>query len=186
MTSQRSRALRTSSLVQPSTSRSEITARWFGGSSSIAAAITSRVSAASSRSSGRSRGGADQAPGWAGRRAEKRSGSTAASGTRAGSCSAENGQRAALALRPGLRGVDEDPEDPGLERRAALEAVERAEHAQPRLLHDLLGDRRLGVKIRATRRSGECHSRTSSRKVSSSPARRAATSSSSVRATVRS
>ena len=47
----------------------------------------------------------------------------------------------ALALRAGLRGVDEDPEHPRLERRPALEAVERAEHAQPRLLHDLLGDR---------------------------------------------
>ena len=48
---------------------------------------------------------------------------------------------AALSLRAGLRGVDEDPEDPRLERRAALEAVERAEHAQPRLLDDFLGHR---------------------------------------------
>ena len=37
--------------------------------------------------------------------------------------------------------VGEDPEDPRLQRRATLEAVDPAQHADPRLLHDLLGDR---------------------------------------------
>ena len=49
-------------------------------------------------------------------------------------------QRPALALRPCLRGVDEDAEHPRLQRGAALEAVEAPEHAEPGLLHYLLGN----------------------------------------------
>ena len=49
-----------------------------------------------------------------------------------------DGSRLALATR--LRRVDEDAEDPRLERRPAFEAVEPAEHAEPGVLDDLLGD----------------------------------------------
>ena len=51
---------------------------------------------------------------------------------------------AALALAAAHRDVGEDPEDPGLERRAALEPVDPAHHRDPGLLHDLLGDRARG------------------------------------------
>jgi hypothetical protein len=45
--------------------------------------------------------------------------------------------------------VREDAEDPGLERRAPLEAVEALQDPEPRLLHDLLGDvARLNVVAR--------------------------------------
>ena len=47
--------------------------------------------------------------------------------------------RLARAARLGL--VDEDREDPRLQRRAALEAVEAVDDAEPGLLHDLLRDR---------------------------------------------
>jgi hypothetical protein len=48
--------------------------------------------------------------------------------------------RPPLDSRPGARHVDDNAEHPGSERRAALEAIERAQHRQPRLLHDLFGD----------------------------------------------
>jgi hypothetical protein len=47
--------------------------------------------------------------------------------------------------------VDEDPEHPGPQLGAALEPVERAQHAEPRLLHDLLGVAWLCTWARATR-----------------------------------
>ena len=53
---------------------------------------------------------------------------------------AREGHAAALALAPRLGRVREDPEDPGLQRRAALEAVEALEDAEPGFLDDLLGD----------------------------------------------
>src|SRR4051812_32581369 len=43
----------------------------------------------------------------------------------------------ALGTRPGA--VDDDAEDPGLEGRAPLEAIQPAQHTEPRLLDDLLG-----------------------------------------------
>src|SRR4051812_28294454 len=54
----------------------------------------------------------------------------------------ERGHRhgAALADAPRLGLVDEDPEQPRLQRGPLLEPVDSLEHAQPRLLHDLLGD----------------------------------------------
>src|SRR5207244_815393 len=73
------RALQTSSALHPSTSRSEMTARCVAGRAAIASAITCRVSPASSCSSGKPRGGADQWPvhGWS--PAVNRSASTAGS-----------------------------------------------------------------------------------------------------------
>jgi hypothetical protein len=50
-------------------------------------------------------------------------------------------QRAPFALRPRFRRVAEDAEDPRLQGRAALEAVEPIEDADPGLLDDLLRDR---------------------------------------------
>jgi hypothetical protein len=41
-------------------------------------------------------------------------------------------------VSPSLRDVRQDPEDPGLERRALLEAVDSGEDADPCLLHDFL------------------------------------------------
>src|SRR5262245_7931057 len=51
------------------------------------------------------------------------------------------GNAATLLQRPRLRPVGHDPEDPRLERGAPLEARAAVEHADPRVLHDLLGDR---------------------------------------------
>src|SRR6476469_9037740 len=113
-----SRALRTSSLLQPSTSRSEMTARWFAGSCSIEAALTSRGPAAPMLGVvvGQEPLGLDRGLRDAG-----------------GVLQGREGDGAALTLRAGLRGVDEDPEHPGLEGRPTLEPVERPEHAEPRL-----------------------------------------------------
>ena len=143
MTSLTSRALRTSSASQPSTSRSEITARWFGGQRLDRPPATSRASPRRAAGPRAARAAATTSrPGTArGRRAGSGRASTAASGIAHGSLQRRERHRAALALRARLRGVDEDAEDPRLQRRAAFEPVERAEHAQPRLLHDLLGDR---------------------------------------------
>ena len=73
-------------------SRNEMTARCVAGSASIASASRSLVSPATSASSGQATGLTAQ---WPGQRAcsesRKRSASTAASGTRPGSCRAENG-----------------------------------------------------------------------------------------------
>src|SRR6266481_6100643 len=46
--------------------------------------------------------------------------------------------RSTLALGPGLCGVREDAKDPGLQRRALLEAVDAADDREPRLLNDLV------------------------------------------------
>ena len=93
-----------------------------------------------------------QSPGYApsareGSPRPKRSGSTAAPrppgpATRTGRCG--------LAHAAGLGGVDEDAQDPRLQRRAALEAVEPLQDAEPRLLDDLLGDARVFTYCRAT------------------------------------
>jgi hypothetical protein len=49
--------------------------------------------------------------------------------------------RPTLTLGPRLGDVREDPEQPGLERRASFEAADAGERAEPGLLHDLLGNR---------------------------------------------
>ncbi len=51
------------------------------------------------------------------------------------------GEAAPFALAARLRDVRDDPEDPGLQRRAALEASDPADDAEPGFLHDLLCDR---------------------------------------------
>src|SRR6266571_7704771 len=51
------------------------------------------------------------------------------------------GDRPPLAVRLRLGPVGQDAEDPGLQRGAALEAVDPAEDRLPGLLHDLLGGR---------------------------------------------
>ena len=143
MTSLTSRALRTSSELQPSTSRSEMTARWFAGSASIACATTCarlRSEQPLLRQAARRRRPAARVSAR-GRRAGTGPRRRPPRARAPGRWSAENGIDAPFALRARLRGVDEDAEDPRLERRAPFEAIERAEHAQPRLLHDLFGDR---------------------------------------------
>ena len=50
--------------------------------------------------------------------------------------------RSPFALGPGLRRVREDAEDPGAQRGTALERANAVNHADPRLLDDLVGDRR--------------------------------------------
>jgi hypothetical protein len=49
------------------------------------------------------------------------------------------GHRPLLPRAPGAGDVHEDPEDPGLDRRALLEAVDAGDDGQPGLLDDLLG-----------------------------------------------
>ena len=76
---------------------------------------------------------------------------------RRGSSLSSVGERhaAALALRPRLGLVDHDRDDPGLQRRAALEAIKALQHAEPGLLHDLLGHRsRLHVGSRHSHHGG--------------------------------
>jgi hypothetical protein len=50
------------------------------------------------------------------------------------------GKRAALADAPRLGSVREDAEDPRLQRRAPLEAIDPLQDGEPGLLCDLLGD----------------------------------------------
>jgi hypothetical protein len=61
----------------------------------------------------------------------------------AGIAERREGHGANLALGTRLGRVREDPEDPGLQRGAPLEAVDPLHDPQPRLLHDLLGDGRV-------------------------------------------
>jgi len=49
------------------------------------------------------------------------------------------GQQSRFPPAAGARHVEEDPEDPGLERRPALESVEPGEHSEPGLLDGVLG-----------------------------------------------
>jgi len=49
----------------------------------------------------------------------------------------------ALADRTRSGAIDENPEDPRLKRRSALEGPNAPDHAQPRVLHDLVGDGRV-------------------------------------------
>ena len=120
-----------------------MTSCWRAGSLAIAArtAAASRRRAAPPPAAAPScAAGSPSRPGSAGGRApRKRSGSTAGSSSPA---PAERGERhaARLALAAGARAVGDDPQDPGLQRRAALEAVEALQDAEPGLLHDLLGD----------------------------------------------
>jgi len=51
------------------------------------------------------------------------------------------GHAAVLPLAPCLGRVDQDPEDPGAQGRTALEPIETLDDPEPRLLHDLVGDR---------------------------------------------
>ena len=121
-------------------SRIETTARCRPGSSSIACSITARVSAASTRSSGHGSGGADQraCAGLAGGVEALRR-----HGRRVVVVVLERRERDAARLLDSLRhrAVGDDPQQPRLERGAALEALDPAQDGEPRLLHDLLGDR---------------------------------------------
>ena len=76
---------------------------------------------------------ADRAPSW------KRDGSTAGSVLVAVALQRRERDAAPFPDALGLGPVDEDAEDPGLERRAALEPVDPVEDAEPRLLDDVLG-----------------------------------------------
>ena len=142
LTSEMPRISQASSASKPSTSRSVITARWFSGSVPI--------------------GGGDAPAGLVGEQPLLGHVARAARARRpmAGpavavaeeairldgrlvvgvAAEAREGHAAALALAPRLGRVREDPEDPGLQRRAALEAVEALEDAEPGFLDDLLGD----------------------------------------------
>jgi hypothetical protein len=140
-----SRSAQTSSAFQPSTSRSAITCACIGGSGSIVDSINARVSFERSwlrGSRSNCSGAMPNAP-------------ACASGRPAGSVP---GRGTALRRRPrrprarrtessSFRGgvrlgpVHEDAEDPSLEKRAALEALEPLDEAEPRLLDDLLCDR---------------------------------------------
>ena len=62
------------------------------------------------------------------------------------------GDGAGLAHPARLGGVDEDAQDPRSQRRAALEAVDALEDAEPGLLDDLLGDR---PRVHVVPRDGE-------------------------------
>src|SRR5262245_19832558 len=55
-------------------------------------------------------------------------------------CRESTGERCgpALAYCPRSGAIDEDPEDPRLERRSALEGPDAPNHAQPSILHDLV------------------------------------------------
>src|SRR5262245_38967324 len=57
-------------------------------------------------------------------------------------CRESTGERCgpALAYCPRSGAIDQNPEDPRLERRSALEGPDALDHAQPRVLDDLLGD----------------------------------------------
>ena len=59
------------------------------------------------------------------------------------------GQAPGVADGPRAGAVDEDAEDPRPQRRAALEPVEPAHHAEPGLLHDVV-DRRVRVQVAAS------------------------------------
>ena len=155
-----------------------MTPRWFGGSASIAAAITSRVSAASRRLSGRSRGGETSPPACRSS-AEEAVRIDARLGTRAGVLQRRERQRPPFALRTRLRGVDKDAKTPRLQRRAPSNRWSAPSTRSQVSCTTSSATARLGVKIRATRSREKCRSRTSSR-TSPRPARSAATSSSSV------
>ena len=63
---------------------------------------------------------------------------------RAGVVGVVERHRPTLAARDRPRLVDQDRVEPGLQRRTPLEAIEAAQHPDPRLLHDLLGDAAVG------------------------------------------
>jgi hypothetical protein len=82
-------------------------------------------------------------------------------------------------LDPGAveqRLVQQDPDDPGAQRRALLEAVDAPKDRQPGLLDDLLRDGRLGTWARASLSRAGPQRSTRSPKAASSPRRSAATS----------
>ncbi len=89
-------------------------------------------------------------------------------------------QRPLLAHAPRARRVEQDLEDPGAQRRAALEPVDPLDHADPGVLDDLLGDRpaRHVQRAPAAVRAG-LSSSTSAANAASSPSRSASTSSAS-------
>jgi hypothetical protein len=80
-------------------------------------------------------------------------------------------QNASLALAARLGGVGQDPEDPGLQGGASLEAFEPLEDAEPGLLYDLLGNGSVDTYIIATRSIDGPYRRSSSTNAASSPAR---------------
>jgi hypothetical protein len=119
-----------------------ITWRWASGSAPIACSITVRVSAERSSASGRphSSGGDAQWPDQAVLRAAKALGRDRR--PRILDLLARERRerhRAALPDAAGLREVHDDAEEPGAQRRAALEAVDPAQQADPRLLDDFFG-----------------------------------------------
>ncbi len=144
LVSVRPRALRTSLDHQPLMSRSVITSRWRSGSPAIASSSTWRAAspASSPRGTPTPPAGAPRARVWP-RRPWKRLGwhrrlvATLFGGRR----SAANGSTR-RSRSPRVRALlSRMLSHPGAQRRAALEAVDAVEHGQPRVLHDLLGDR---------------------------------------------
>ena len=56
-------------------------------------------------------------------------------------CDRREGDRAVLFHATSARDVHQDAEQPRLDARTALEPVDALDHREPRLLHDLFGDR---------------------------------------------
>ena len=166
------RALRTSSLLQPSMSRNEITARWLRAARSIASSITAFASRPRSarppaRASGPRLPVARPARVLGSR---KRSASTAASGTRPVVLQRRERKRAARRAGPASWRCSSDPEDPMRSERAALEAIEPSRHAEPQSPRHLFrGCLRRDVDPRHAHERGLVLTRTSWAKASSSP-----------------
>ena len=150
-----SRALLTCGPSQPSTSRSRITVRCMSGSMSIASRTSASVSRDSAACSGivSQRGsGAAQWSGLRGRRGLEAvgvDGVESPSGLGVGE--RRERHRAPLAHAARLRAVDEDPEDPGLQRGAALEAIQALQHRSHVSWTTSSATAPLGVNCRARR-----------------------------------
>ena len=144
LVSLRSRALRTSSDVQPSTSRSVITVRCTSGSTAIAAATTLHRLRSDEPFLRKLRpatrcGGPVTGPPISLRRGSGRA-RRLTRRRRTSPPTARERHAASLPRAACLRDVGDDPEDPRLERGTALEAIDACDDAEPRLLNDLLGD----------------------------------------------
>ena len=174
-----SSAFRTSSEVQPLMSRSAITSRWRGGQGGDR--LEQHLAGGVGREPLVRRAPVDRRPGPGARAARrgvpwKRSGGTAGSSRPSSVAATQQREREgpALAFATGASGVQQDRRDPGLERRAPLEAVDPVEHREPRLLHDLLGHRAAGhVHHRQAHQHRPVGVDQSARNAASSPARSA-------------
>ena len=135
-----------------------MTVRWTVGSASMASEITCRVSAPSSRCSGISAHERGEDAQWPGQRAwsagRNRSASTdGSSDASSAPASDENGTlRASRTARVFARFVRIRKSHVLSDERPSKRSIP-AEHAEPGLLHDLLGHRPRRTKSNATRRS---------------------------------